>query len=219
MGAISQGNPSDARHLTVRKEGPMSHFTRRTWKMALMSIAVAPLLSLVLQAAVPTGWHLAGSKPAEYEAGVDASAMYNERSSAYLKSKTAVADGFGTLMQDFSAEKYAGKRIRFSANVKAEEVQSWAGLWMRVDKQSTSVAFDNMQNRRIKGTTGWQNYAVTLDVPQDATAIYFGVLLEGSGAVWLNGVKVEVVGSDIPTTDAGTARLPEEPSNLDFTEP
>ncbi len=123
-------------------------------------------------------------------------------------------------MQDFSADKYAGKRIRLRANVKAQGVRSWAGLWMRVDKQSTSVAFDNMQDRPITGTTGWQNYAVVLNVPQDATGIFFGVLLTGPGTVWLNSVKVEVVGSEIPATgaSAGTKKLHDEPTNLDFTE-
>lgn len=179
-----------------------------------MCVVFPVAFSLVLNATVPTGWHVAGSKPAEYEAGVDAGAMYNEHPSAYLKSKTLVVGGFGTLMQDFNAEKYAGKRIRFSANVKTEEVQSWAGLWLRVDKQSTSVAFDNMHDRPIKGTTGWNNYAVILDVPEDATEIFFGVLLNGPGSVWLNSVRVEVVGFDIPTIGTGSG----EPRNLDFTE-
>jgi hypothetical protein len=198
----------------------MSHTPSMALKVTLMGVAAAAIFSFGLNATVPAGWYMAGSKPAEYEAGVDASAVYNNHSSAYLKSKNPAVDGFGTLMQDFSADKYAGKRIRLSANVKAEGVRSWAGLWMRVDKQSTSVAFDNMQDRPITGTTGWQNYAVVLDVPQDATGIFFGVLLTGPGAVWLNGVKVEVVGSDIPTTgaSAGTKKRRDEPTNLDFTE-
>jgi hypothetical protein len=29
---------------------------------------------------------------------------------------------------------------------------------MRVDKEKDSVAFDNMQDRPINGTTGWQKY-------------------------------------------------------------
>jgi hypothetical protein len=172
----------------------------------------------MLNATVPAGWYVAGSKPAEYEAGVDGSAVYNDRSSAYLKSNKSAVDGFGTLMQDFNADKYTGKRIRLSANVKSEGVQGWAGLWMRVDKQSTSVAFDNMQDRPIMGTKDWQNYAVVLNVPQDATGIFFGVLLTGPGTVWLNSVKVEVVGSDIPSTGAGTTKRRNEPTNLGFTE-
>lgn len=89
-------------------------------------------------------------------------------------------------------------------------------MWMRVDKGSTSVAFDNMHDRPIKGATGWQPYAVVLDVPEDATGIYFGVLLNGPGPVWLSSVKFEVVAFDVPTTATSATQRPTEPMNLDF---
>jgi hypothetical protein len=173
--------------------------------------------SLALQAAVPEGWMLAGSKPASYEVGTDAQAAYSGHPSAYLKAKEPVSDGFGTLMQAFRANKYLGKRVRFSAFVKSDGIQSWAGLWMRVDKGKDSVAFDNMEDRSIKGTIAWQKYEVVLDVPQDATGIFFGVLLEGPGTVWLNSAKFEVVGADVPTTGGkGRPKLRDEPTNLNF---
>lgn len=185
-------------------------------KVICQGVVILGACCLVLSAAVPRGWYVAGSKPAEYEAGVDAQAEYNSHSSAYLKAKTPVAEGFGTLMQDFRADRYLGKRVRLSAFLRAERVDGWAGLWMRVDKGSTSVAFDNMQDQPIKGTTGWQPFGVVLNVPQDATGIALGVLLTGSGSVWLNSVKFEVVESDVPTTAAPQAQRPDTPTNLDF---
>jgi hypothetical protein len=182
----------------------------------LKIVAVLVTCSLMLTAGVPQGWYLAGSKPAEYESGVDPQAQYNSHPSAYLKSKEAAVDGFGTLMQNFRADQYAGKRVRFTAFVKSEGVQDWAGLWMRVDKGKESVAFDNMQNRPIKGTSGWQQYSVVLDVPQNATGIFFGVLLSGTGAVWMNSVKVESVGLEVPTTGSATMQNRDHPVNLDF---
>jgi hypothetical protein len=172
------------------------------------SLALVIACSLALQAAAPAGWFLAGSKPASYETGTDAQAAYNGDPSVYLKSKEPVREGFGTLMQEFRANKYGGKRLRLSAFVKSEGVQEWAGLWMRVDKGNDPVAFDNMQNRPIKGTTDWQKYEVVLDVPQDATGIFFGVLLSGSGTVWLNNVKLEAVEADVPTTGQERAPAP-----------
>lgn len=180
---------------------------------SLTALAVLMIFPLVLQAAVPEGWFLAGSKPTSYDSGTDGQTQYNGHPSAYLKSKVTVTDGFGTLMQDFSAEKYLGKRVRLTAFVKSENVADWAGLWMRVDKGSRSVAFDNMQDRPIKGTTEWKPYEVVLDVPQDATGIFFGVLLSKTGTVWLNNVKFEVVGSDAAVTGKPQR---EEPANLDF---
>ena len=73
-----------------------------------------------------------------------------------------------------------------------------------------------MMDRPIKGTTTWQNYEVVLDVPQDATGIAFGILLNKSGWVWLNGVKFESVGLDVPVTVKAPAQLPEGPTNLNF---
>jgi hypothetical protein len=119
-------------------------------------------------------------------------------------------------MQSFSAAQYVGKRVRFSAAVKSEGVNDWAGLWMRVDKGYEMVTLDNMENRPIKGTTNWQNYHVVLDVPKEATSIAFGILLSKSGTVWLSNVKIESVGTDVPTTGRPMPPLPEAPTNLNF---
>jgi hypothetical protein len=182
-------------------------------------VAVVLLLTglvLVAQAAVPRGWLLAGTKPSEYEVGVDGDQMYQGHATAFLKSKKLNADGFGTLMQSIKAEQYLGRKVRLSGLVKSEEVLGWAGLWMRVDKEKSPVAFDNMENRAIRGTTGWQRYDVVLDVPKDATAISFGILLTGAGVVWLNGTQFDAVDADVPVTNNGDKVLPEKPINLDF---
>jgi hypothetical protein len=184
--------------------------------MLLVSIHLPAQTQSTKNPAVPEGWLLAGSNPRNYETGLDPQASYHGFPSAYLKAKPSAMEGFGTLMQEFSAGRYAGKRVRLRASVKAEEVADWAGLWMRVDKGSTMVSFDNMMDRPIKGTTPWQNYEVILDVPQDATGIAFGILLNKSGSVWLNSVKFESVGLDVPATANAPARLPEGPTNLNF---
>lgn len=180
------------------------------------TVVIVFVFVVAAQASAPHGWLLAGSKPADYETGIDPQAAYHDAQSAYLKSKTTAAegDGFGTLMQTFRAEQYAGKRVRLSAFVKSEEVQAWAGLWMRIDKGSSVVGFDNMQSRPIKGTSDWRRYDVVLDVPRDATGIAFGVLLAGPGTVWLNSSNFEVVDSSVPSTQRES--LPSEPVNLDF---
>jgi hypothetical protein len=53
----------------------------------VMGLALLLTLTLAVQAAAPTGWFLAGTKPASYEAGTDAQAAYNGRPSVYLKAK------------------------------------------------------------------------------------------------------------------------------------
>ncbi len=162
-------------------------------------------------------WILAGSREHEYEQGVDTDITFHGQKSAYLRSKGPEPEGFGTLMQTFQASAYLGKRLRYSAYVKSEEIENWAGLWMRVDgvEKGTSLTFDNMQNRPIKGTTDWQRYEIVLNVPQNSTNIAFGILMEGSGQVWLSDIQFAEVTSDVPVTDL-TKSLPDQPENLDF---
>jgi hypothetical protein len=193
-------------------------FIRASLRNSLVAVAVLSTGLVLLHAEVPKGWFLAGSKPAEYESAVDSVNTFGGLPSAYLRSKKSqVAEGFGTLMQDFSAEQYVGQRVRFRAFVKSENVERWAGLWMRVDGKSgqSPLAFDNMQGRPITGVTGWNEYEVVLDVPQGATGIFMGILLDGPGAVWLSRAEFEVVGPNVPTT--GTLHNNAKgPTNLGF---
>lgn len=170
--------------------------------------------------AAPPGWLLSGSKPANYDTGVDQSAAFASLPSAFLKAK-ADQEGFGTLMQKFGATNYLGKRVRLSGNLRSQSITRWAGLWMRVDGSGNPpkmLAFDNMQDRPIKGTTDWQRYEVVLDVPDSAVAIAFGVLLDGPGEVWLNSTEIEILSTAIPTTGHASASLPDGPRNIRFTE-
>lgn len=183
------------------------------------SFALKPILAQTsTQAgAPPTGWFLAGSKPASYRTGVDREMLRDALPSAYLVATVPETGGFGTLMQSIQATQYAGRRVRLRAWVQAKDVTDWAGLWMRVDKAEKMVGFDNMQQRAIRGTLPWTAYDVVLDVPADATGISFGVLLSGPGEVWLNNVQFEVVGTGVDTTGMhGGASLPTTPVNLGF---
>jgi hypothetical protein len=166
----------------------------------------------------PTGWFLAGDNPTNYRTGVDRGDMRGGLPSAYLAS-LARSNGFGTLMQSISAVNYAGKRVRLRGWLKSEDIGGWAGLWMRVDRGRETVAFDNMQDRGIKGAQPWSTYDVVLDVPVDATSISFGILLTGTGEVWMNDVSLEVVDMGTPTTGTNRGKtLPQRPVNLGFDE-
>jgi hypothetical protein len=167
---------------------------------------------------VPKGWFRAGNRPGDYEMSLDRSVVHSGKASAYLKSIVSETPGFGTLMQTFKADAFRGKRIRLSGYVRSKDVAGWAGLWMRVDgSQKEMLAFDNMQNRSIKGTTDWTQYQIVLDVSDQAQEIAFGLLLEGQGQAWMDDLKFEAVGKNTPTTGE---KLSKEaltaPTNLDF---
>ena len=160
-------------------------------------------------------WFEAGSHPGDYDMGVDRNSAFTGGSSGYIKSNKPDPAGFGTYMQMFDATEYRGKRLRLSAYVRSENVENWAALWMRVDRDRKPVAFDNMQNRPIKETQGWTEHAIVLDVDDKATAVAFGILLAGKGAVWIDDVTFETVGEEVPVTDR-LSGPGDSPRNLDF---
>jgi hypothetical protein len=168
------------------------------------------------QAAGPEGWYLAGSNPASYEIARDSLVTRNGKASGRLSS-IKDPSGFGTLMQNIQATNYLGKRVRLSGWIKSKDVESWAGMWMRVDgPNSKSTAFDNMQSRPIKGTMDWARYEIVLDVAQGSEGIFFGILLGQRGTVWLNDLKLETVDNSVPTTGGQGSSTSRSPVNLDF---
>ena len=105
-----------------------------------------------------------------------------------------------------------------TAQVKTQDVLEWAGLWMRVDLGQKPSAFDNMQNRPLKGSSDWVPVSIVLDVDPKATGLAFGILLAGRGAAWIDDLTFNVVGPEVPTTDILSNAAP-QPRNLDFEAP
>lgn len=172
---------------------------------------------------VPEGWIVAGTAPQDYQVSV----LPEKREGNNVVLLESVANPnpskFGTLSQYCSADQYLGKRVRMTGYLKSENVKNWAGMWFRVDdskQKDVAMSFDNMSDRPIKNTTDWKKYEIVLDVPQQAGAMAFGVLLEGSGKVWISGISFEVVDQSVPTTNMVKERaaLPQGPVNLDFAE-
>jgi hypothetical protein len=144
---------------------------------------------------LPKGWFAAGAAPNDYEMGFEGGGQ-----SGYIKSRERPRD-FGTLMTIIEAAPYRGKRVRMTGYAKSLQVQDWAGFWMRIDGPNQEMlGFDNMQDRPIIGTTERTKSQIVLDVPAESIKIAYGVLLGGDGQVWFDGIEIDVVGEDIPTT-------------------
>ena len=191
---------------------------------ALIYATVILSRAIVSNAETPKGWFAAGSHPKDYEMSLDRNGPHGGNACAYLKSVVPETSGFGTLMQMFKADEYRGKRVRMSGYVKAKDASDWAGLWMRVDgaRKDEMLAFDNMEDRAIKGTIDWKKYEIVLDVPENSEMVAFGLLLSGKGQAWMDDLQFETVGKDVPTTGRTTAgaasRSAKIPLNLNFEE-
>ena len=169
----------------------------------------------------PAGWHKNGSNNSAYDVGVDEHESWGGMPSAYVKSiSPSAADAFGGMMQTTSAEAYHDKRVKLTGWVKTEDASGGGHLWLRIDGQKPGemLGFDNMNSRAPKGTTDWQEFSTVLDVPKEASTINYGFFVKGTGKVWVNGLTIQPVGSDVPTTnmDLSPRNLPKTPVNLGF---
>ena len=166
------------------------------------------------QYSIPYGWFIAGSHPQHYVMEFDETITYANRPSMSIRA-CEEPKGFGNLMQEVQATAYHGKRLQFAATMRSANVQQWAGLWMRVDESEQRIlAFDNMQNRPIKGTCDWAEYTVVLDVAETSSKIVFGFLLCGTGQIWIAQVRLVVTGNEVSSTDMLIP--PTTPTNLNF---
>ena len=191
--------------------------TKKILKSVLLIVITIALFSFNL----PTGWLKLGSKPASYEMGIDKGTGQEGKNAATIKSIDKTIDGFGTLMQESKPDKYLGKRVRLSGYIKSENVAGWAGLWFRVDQAGSqqALSFDNMQDRAVKGTTGWAKYEIVLDVPSNASMLAYGALLSGTGQIWFDNLTFEVVDNSVKSTSSlkgNESMIQNEPTNLDF---
>lgn len=166
------------------------------------------------------GWYLSGSHPHNYKLGIDREIFNKGKGSGFLKSVSVQSQGeFATMMQQFKADKFVGKRIKLSGFLKAKGIDEFCGLWMRVDNALQDVLqFDNMGDRPIVQDMDWNHYHIVLDVPENSAVISFGVLLSGKGQVWIDELKFEEVDKSTPTTNMNVAAdyLLDEPTNLLF---
>ncbi|WP_019539042.1 S41 family peptidase [Proteiniphilum acetatigenes] len=156
----------------------------------------------------PTGWYNFGS--ADYQIYLDSVSVKSGKYSAVIE--------YGGETSNYKAlaftlpHNYEGKQITLSGYIKTENVaDGYAGLWMRIDP---GIAFDNMHQRGITGTTDWKKYEVTLQMnPSETEQIVIGGLLVGKGKMWLDDFSITIDGKDIK--DAQTYKKEEVPADKD----
>lgn len=184
------------------------------------TVGPAPIARPGVTVKAPVGWSKNGAKSESYVVGVDSLQTWGGMPSAYVESLSSkVEGGFGGMMQTTSAENFEGKRVRLSGWIKTEDANEGGGsLWMRIDgERGLPLAIDNMTNRAVKGTTDWQEASVVLDVPKGASALNYGFFVAGGGKMWVNGQRIEEVGTEVPSTNMATKpALPKAPTNLGF---
>jgi hypothetical protein len=132
-------------------------------------------------------WITMGARP-QYESGVDTRALQGT-ASAFLRSNAGGPAAFATLRQTIRPDDYRGKLLRFSGDVKVEQVEQQAGLYIRANRQDERLRPENA----LQGTRDWRRYEAIVSVAEDAPFIRFGVVLFGTGQIWLANARLEVI--------------------------
>lgn len=171
----------------------------------------------ILRSANIKDWHLSDSDHNHYEAKLVPKGRNAGNNCVLVKSKTKSVRGYGHFTQVCLVDEYRGKRIRMTAWAKSKLPESsiarlelciygkW-GWWCK-----WNGTFDNLGDHPITGKTDWKQYALVVDVLEDAIGMSFGLLLCGSGKVWLDEFQFEVVDKKTPLTG-----LNSKPENLNF---
>gem|GEM_PF-1129639 len=148
---------------------------------------------LDFESPAPRGFFTGGNG---YRVQIDAAVFHSGKQSLQMKFQGAPRNNFGVATGSFPVQEAAGKRIKFSAYVKTQNVtDGYAGLWWRVDGPSQNMlAFDNMHDRGVTGTTDWKRYEIELPVAAEATNINFGCMNTGQGTAWFDSLEIEVDG-------------------------
>jgi len=192
--------------------------------------ATGPLSRFDITSTLPSGWSTVGGTSATYVVGTDRATVHGGQVAVAMAGTDSASAFFTGIGQVIKADLFRGKRVRFSAWVRGENIHAAvAGLWMRVDSDDETEAFDNSMAHPEKGTTDWHQFTVILDVPNDAAGIAFGALLHGSGVLAVDDMTFEVIPATGPTTDQFTqpvsitpgqaafySQFPAAPVNLDF---
>lgn len=138
---------------------------------------------------LPDDWIVWG----DYEIEMDSVEVVSGNYSAKITSDEN-GNSFGSIAYKIPAN-YSGNSLMLEGYIKTENVvDGFAGLLIRVDGSTGSLAFDNMQSEGLKGTNDWKKYKVTVRFPDDAKNIYVGGIITGKGVAWFDDFKLLVNG-------------------------
>lgn len=148
--------------------------------------------------AMPLGWHLPNEALEKgYYAEASNELPYKGKYCMKLESANDSLEykGLsGSAVQIFDATPYLGKKIRFSAYVRADvKEESYAGFYIAEQTVKNQFPFAHSNENDPIVLNNWKQYTVEYTVTQDAYSIYVGLYLNGKGKAWIDDVKIEII--------------------------
>jgi hypothetical protein len=151
---------------------------------------------------LPSGWHRPGvSRAHEHRiatsAGEGTASPY--RVVQIARTTAPWRWGDGRLEQTFAAKPWCGKRLRFSALMRADArgPQSGAQLYVELRPEAAEDMIGRIppaQAAMLEGpvrSPEWQRHMVEIDVAEAMHSITIGLAFSGNGSGWFGGLIVE----------------------------
>lgn len=147
---------------------------------------------------LPDKWHIMSPNAKQYEVMIDNNMAHTGSSSIFISSvDTAFNPQFAGVGYSVPA-KYAGKEITIKVWMKSEDMKGSLALMLAVyDADGNTLQFENLQNKKLKGTKDWKQYSVTLPLAAQAQLIHLGPILIGKGKLWADDVELFIDGAPI----------------------
>ncbi|MFI5179822.1 MAG: S41 family peptidase [Thermoanaerobaculia bacterium] len=91
------------------------------------------------------------------------------------------------------AAPYRRRLVTVSAEIQTRGVSGAAVLFLRIEKDDSTLEYENGFGNALRGDTDWTPRSDSFRVPPSATKIVFGVVLIGGGEVSARHLRVEAV--------------------------
>lgn len=142
----------------------------------------------------PTGEDTHNGRPTNYAFDIDRRRKASGSFSARLRFTGDDETTWVAAVQCIDARKYRRAGLRLTGSLKTEKADGeGASLWLTVyDVNGKTVAFQNMDGRRVRETRDWSRQRVQVDVPSSATHSCFGFLLGGRGVAWADDLSLSI---------------------------
>jgi hypothetical protein len=166
----------------------------------------------------PPGWFVLDAvQDTEYLAEWHANCRDDAPCAVLAGPATATAGNLGSLLQDFDAAPFRGKRVKLRAWIKLEAgaLGDKAHMLLRVNWPNAGTGSpDSMDDRPIESSE-WKSYEIRGVVAPDAASIRIGVALYGRGRVSVSGVEFAEDGTTAAQVAEARERIQKQYARLD----
>jgi len=150
----------------------------------------------------PPGWSVASPTEAGYEVELRRQGCRGAGCAVVSVPANTLNGIFAILSQSFSAAGFRGKTVRLRAWVRLEPTDpgDYAQMRLSVDRANRPSGFLVLNSRDVR-TPEWTRCEIVSQIYEDAAFINLGVVANGRGRVWVDGVTFEVISKNGENAD------------------